>query len=394
MNTKISSVGSPQDQSVLLDKNATVHGVTIAGSADRGSMSVVVPENRLLLATDRIVVESGGRLDLQRGNVVSSAVELRGGTLTGAGTMTTPVVAEQGTINVPNLTQDLTLNGSVTITASGLLHKNGPGQLNLRGPVSGGTFFASQGITESSAVKLGSLAIGESQSTFRLRPSSGTSVINILTILDNNGPTGKLDISNNAAILDYSGSSPTEAVRQQILNGRGGAGFGATWEGSGITSSIAALANQVSAEARAIGYAENASLALGPYTAFRGEPVDDSALLIAYTRTGDANLDGVVNDDDVTIVGATYAPGVPKPAWALGDFDYNGFVDDDDVTLLGAFYDPNAAPLSIADIVAASTPGRGSVPEPCTLALVVVAALSSVALVKLRPRIAASGTSR
>jgi hypothetical protein len=54
----------------------------------------------------------------------------------------------------------------------------------------------------------------------------------------------------------------------------------------------------------------------------------------------------VVNDDDVTIVGATYAPGVPQPSWALGDFDYNGFVDDDDVTLLGALYDPSAPPLT------------------------------------------------
>jgi hypothetical protein len=63
---------------------------------------------------------------------------------------------------------------------------------------------------------------------------------------------------------------------------------------------------------------------------------------MAFTLTGDANLDGLVNDDDVTIVGATYAPGVSQPSWALGDFDYNGFVDDDDVTLLGGFYDPSA----------------------------------------------------
>jgi hypothetical protein len=87
---------------------------------------------------------------------------------------------------------------------------------------------------------------------------------------------------------------------------------------------------------------------LGPYTTFHGAPVDDTSILIAFTRTGDANLDGAVNDDDVTIVGATYAPGVPQPSWALGDFDYNGFVDDDDVTLLGAFYDPSAAPLNSA----------------------------------------------
>jgi hypothetical protein len=68
--------------------------------------------------------------------------------------------------------------------------------------------------------------------------------------------------------------------------------------------------------------------------------------LIAYTRTGDANLDGLVNDDDVTVLGAAYAPGASNGIWALGDFEYNGFIDDDDVTLLGAFYNPAAGPLA------------------------------------------------
>jgi hypothetical protein len=86
-------------------------------------------------------------------------------------------------------------------------------------------------------------------------------------------------------------------------------------------------------------------LPLGPYTDFRGISVDETSILIAYTRTGDANLDGLVNDEDVTILNATYAPGVPQPDWALGDFDYNGFVDNDDVTLLGTFYNPTATPL-------------------------------------------------
>jgi hypothetical protein len=89
---------------------------------------------------------------------------------------------------------------------------------------------------------------------------------------------------------------------------------------------------------------------------------------MAFTSAGDANLDGVVNDDDVTIVGATYAPGVSQPHWALGDFDYNGFVDDDDVTLLGVFYDPSATPFGM--IVPAVTQPTTSVPEPAGVALV------------------------
>jgi hypothetical protein len=137
----------------------------------------------------------------------------------------------------------------------------------------------------------------------------------------------------------------------------------------GITSSAAAAANAEEPESRSVGYAENRDLPLGPYTNFYGQAVDDTSVLIAYTRTGDANLDGVVDDMDVTIVGATYAPGVPQPHWAVGDFDYNGFVDDADVTLLGALYDPSAAPL-IAPEPPSAAATVAAVPEPGAIALV------------------------
>ena len=91
----------------------------------------------------------------------------------------------------------------------------------------------------------------------------------------------------------------------------------------------------------------------------------------------------MVNDDDVTILGATYSPGAPQPSWAFGDLDYNGFVDDDDITLLGAFYDPSAPPLL------APLEGGGSlsaVPEPSTLALFVLASLPAATAVARRCR--------
>jgi hypothetical protein len=88
--------------------------------------------------------------------------------------------------------------------------------------------------------------------------------------------------------------------------------LGAAWNSQGITSSAAAAANATDAESRSVAYADNLALPLGPYTTFRGESVDDTSLIMAFTRTGDANLDGLVNDDDVTIVGATYARGVAQ----------------------------------------------------------------------------------
>ena len=75
---------------------------------------------------------------------------------------------------------------------------------------------------------------------------------------------------------------------------------------------------------------------------FYGHNVDNTTVLVRYTIVGDFNLDGVVDDNDVTIQGATYAAGVPQAFWSYGDADYNGFVDDDDVTVIGAFYDPTS----------------------------------------------------
>ena len=170
--------------------------------------------------------------------------------------------------------------------------------------------------------------------------NAGTSVVTSLSI----GTGSKLDINDNALIVNYTGASPEAAIRAKIIEGRGGVGLGnGTWTGNGITSSAAAAANALNPESRSVGYANNGSLPLGAYTTFRGQPLDATSVVITFTVTADADLDGKVDDDDVTITNATYAPGVAQPHWALGDFDYNNFVDDDDVTLVGALYKADQA---------------------------------------------------
>jgi hypothetical protein len=229
-------------------------------------------------------------------------------------------------------------------------------------------------------------ALSVNGGTVAIAPSgadAGTSLVGALSIADS---VARLDLNNNAMIINYTGLSPLASIRRQVLAGRRGTGLGGEWNGPGITSSTAATANQVARDSRSVGYAENSTLPLGPYTAFHGASVDDTSVLIAYTRTGDANLDGVVNDDDVTIVGATYAPGVSQPAWVLGDFDYNGFVDDDDVTLLGAFYDPaaplnsQAAPRDGAELRLSGS--AAPIPEPGSLVLFTFACVTLVCLLR------------
>jgi hypothetical protein len=258
-------------------------------------------------------------------------------------TISAPItLADNAVITVTPAASTLTLTGALGASGRNLT-KAGAGTLRVPN-------VRAAGLTISG----GTVAVAASGT------NAGVSVVNTLSIAGDATPTAKLDLANNAAIVDYTGTSPVATVRQQILAGRGGSGLGQTWNGQGITSSAAATAE---AESRSVGYAENSALPLGAYTTFRGQTVDSTSVLMAFTRTADANLDGVVNDDDVTIVGASYAPGVAGASWGVGDFDYNGFVDDDDVTLLGAFYDPSAPPL------AAPAAAVAAVPEPGTLAI-------------------------
>jgi hypothetical protein len=293
-------------------------------------------------------------------------------TITGPNALTLDTATGDAQINVINgnhvvaATVRLDDNTVVTVTPAA-------STLSMTGTIAaGGLNLTKAGAGTLSVVRLRAAVLSVNAGKMVLAPDPGapgpeTPVFSGLTIAGGATPTARLDLTDRALVLDYSGASPAATIRSQLLAGRGSAGLGAAWTGPGITSSVAAAANAAEAESRSVGYAENSALPLGAYTSFHGQPVDDTSILMAFARTGDANLDGLVNDDDVTIVGATYAPGVAQPHWALGDFDYNGFVDDDDVTLLGAFYNPSAPPLAPA--APASTSGVAAVPEPGTVVL-------------------------
>jgi hypothetical protein len=267
----------------------------------------------------------------------------------GSHTISAPLTfADNTVVTVTPEASNLTIRGAITATSTSLT-KAGAGTLTI-------SQLGASGLT----INAGTVAVASEGPTT-------TPVVGSLSIAGGTTPTATFDLTDNAAVIDYSGASPVATVRQQILSGRGVAGFGSTWTGNGITSSTAATINATDFESRSVAYAENGTLPLGAYTNFRGQPVDDTSILMAYTRTGDTNLDGVVDDLDVTILGALYAPGAPQAEWALGDLDYNGFVDDDDVTLLGVFYDPTAEPL-LAPVT--SAPGAvAAVPEPSGIVL-------------------------
>ena len=82
------------------------------------------------------------------------------------------------------------------------------------------------------------------------------------------------------------------------------------------------------------------------------------SVVLQPTLPGDANLDGKVNINDLTIVLSNY--GQTGMRWAQGEFTGDGTVDINDLTIVLAHY--NAT-------VGASAAGMAPVPEPGALVL-------------------------
>ncbi len=82
-------------------------------------------------------------------------------------------------------------------------------------------------------------------------------------------------------------------------------------------------------------------------------------------RPGDANRDGIVDDDDAVIVANNWLTG-PGNEWGQGDFNGDGYVDDFDATIMATNWQTDAAT-------------NATVPEPCTLALLACGGLFTMA---------------
>jgi len=160
--------------------------------------------------------------------------------------------------------------------------------------------------------------------------SAGTSVMKSLSI-----PAGsQLDLTNNALVIDYTTlGSLLSDTRARVSDGR-------------LTSSVADADH-------GIGYADNATLGL---TEFAGQAVDSTSLLVRYTRLGDANVDGVVNIGDFSLLAASFnQPG----SWQAGDFNHDGSVNIADFSLLASNFNQSALGRP-----AGLHAGGSAVPEP------------------------------
>jgi hypothetical protein len=232
----------------------------------------------------------------------------------------------------------------------------GPGSLSV----------AADAALAAAHVRQNSLAVAGTVTVAPDGTDGGTSVVNVLTIAGGATPTGRLDLANNDLIWDYPEGVPRapsiqfENVKQWIASGYNNR----TWTGNGIASSAAAL----DPVRYGLGYAQNDML-FNPYNEFSGQPVDLTSVLVKYTYLGDVNLDGKVDDNDVTIMVLGYDRGrVSTHTWQQGDvFGYDGKIDDNDITVLVLNYRRGiGSPLGEA---------AAAVPEPATLSLLALGGL-------------------
>ena len=167
-------------------------------------------------------------------------------------------------------------------------------------------------------------------------PANGSSVLRT-TILSITGAGSQLNLSNNDLILDYAGASQLgtwngseyTAASGVVAAGRNGGSF----DGTGIISNESmALGGQTMF---ALGEASDVLGISGSETATYGsETLDATSVIVKYTWSGDANLDGELNGDDYFAIDSHVLQSGSVFGFANGDFDLNGEINGDDYFLL------------------------------------------------------------
>jgi len=304
----------------------------------------------------------------------SSAAQIN--VISGSHTISAPVsLVSNVTIAVGQIGGTMTISGNITgsggVVVGPTSTASNVGTVVLSGvnSYSGGTR-----VTSGTLVAVGSGALPDGPVTLsggvlQLAAGSGLSHISLLAI----SGTGTLDLTNNALIISYTGTSPISTIAKEIAEGYAGG----AWTGSGITSSV--LLNGANPK-YGIGYADAADA---------GNPAGlaSGQIEVMYTLLGDANLDGKVNGIDFAILAANFNKAVG--GWDQGDFNYDGAANGSDFALLAENFNQgsngagvSAANMAALDTFAAANGFLADVPEPGSCALV----LAGVAGVTLRRR--------
>src|SRR5262249_36787257 len=149
------------------------------------------------------------------------------------------------------------------------------------------------------------------------------------------------------------GTSPLALVQGWITSGYANG----LWTGGGITSSSAAGAIGA-AHPTALGYTEATDIFFSFPATFVGQPVDNTAVLVRYTLTGDATLDGSIDTTDFNLRAASFGSG--GQTWNHGDFNYDSAADTIDFNALASNFAQSLPATPASRAAAAAAPGAAS----------------------------------
>ena len=204
----------------------------------------------------------------------------------------------------------------------------------------GGAYVSGNGtgVTFTGPAETGALFLG--QGTHARMVGSGANVLRTRSL--SLAGDARLDVGAESIIVDYDGASPLQSVRAML---RSGYAQGA-WDGPGIGSSAVGDASH------AVGYAEASDL-FSAFPAYVDEhEVDETSVVIRYTRSGDANLDRTVNLLDFNRLAGSFGVG---SLWSRGDFNYDLTVNLQDFNRLAANFGQSVQPMHHAPASASAS---------------------------------------
>jgi hypothetical protein len=180
-----------------------------------------------------------------------------------------------------------------------------------------------------------------------IAPSTSTRVLRSTAL--SIASDSRLDVGNSDVIIDYDSDSytPMGWWNPSAYNGltgqvATGSNSGA-WDGNGIITSQSAALNGLTTVG--ISEARDALGLTGAQTAlFSGQTVDATTVLVKYTYTGDANLDGQIDAADYGIVDNYFQfPG--SSGYFNGDFNFDGVIDAADYGYIDNSFQLQGPPL-------------------------------------------------
>jgi autotransporter-associated beta strand protein len=362
-------VGSGSGTAGIITSNMSLEGDITLEALGSGVPSLTANNP---LTIEGVISESGGArsvtklgvstVTLTGDNTYTGGTTITGGTVQlGAGGATGSImgnVTNNGALAI-NRT-DTALNLSGVISGTGSVTNLGTGTATLSGAnsYSGGTTVSAGTLVTGNGDAFGGGALTVADGALAQAQSGLAKAVTLTTL--NTNTTGKLDITNNSAVIRGMTADQVRASIAVAYNG-------GHWDGpTGITSSTAAASTETS-----IGSVSNASLNLTSFKGVTGLNAND--VLVKYTYAGDANLDGKVDIGDLGLLAGAWQQ-LSGKVWFDGDFTYDGAVNIGDLGLLAGNWQKGVGSGTLAmtfdQAMAQFSAFDGVVvPEPTSLAL-------------------------